>query len=309
MTASHTAQLIVFSAFVLDLVFGEYPDRFHPVLYMGHYIKFLWSRRPGREKRTLLLWGVFLVLSGGFIFWCGPYFLHTFIKGMAGVLVSILLLKPVFALKALVKAAGQIKKALEEGDLEDARRLTSYHLVSRDTENLSEEEVCGAVIESVSENLTDSFVSPLFYFAFAGIPGAWAYRFVNTCDSLIGYRTAEYESGGKFAARFDDILNWIPARLAGLLIVAAAAVNGEKGKNAWKTMRQSHGETSSPNAGWTMSAMAGSLGISLEKREEYTLVGGEEKADFQFIGRATRIIVTAAGMYMIFLLALLEVLV
>jgi len=308
MTSSHTAQFVVFSAFVLDLVLGEYPDRFHPVLYMGHYIKFLWEKRPGKEKRTLFVWGVFLVLSGLFLFWFGSRLALSFFSGFWAILLSVLLLKPAFALKALVKAGGQVKKALESGDLEEARRLTSYHLVSRRTGELSEEEICGAVIESVSENLTDSFISPLFYFALAGVPGALAYRFLNTCDSLIGYRKDEYEFGGKFAARLDDLANWIPARLAGLLLVAAAIICGTEGKRAWQTMMREKARTSSPNAGWTMSAMAGALGITLEKRGEYSLAGGRKKADSQLIERAITITVTAAGMYMIFLLALLEVL-
>ncbi|MBN2656498.1 MAG: cobalamin biosynthesis protein CobD [Spirochaetales bacterium] len=308
MTISHTAQLIVVSAFVLDLVLGEYPDPLHPVVYMGRYINYLWSRRPGKDKRSLFLWGAVLVLSGGFLFWGGPHYFLMIFSGWTGALISVLLLKPAFALKALVRAALQVRKALESGDLEEARRLTSYHLVSRDTGDLTEEEICGAVIESVSENLTDSFVSPLFYYGLAGVPGAWAYRFVNTCDSLLGYRMGDFESGGKLAARLDDLLNWIPARLAGLLLTAAAAITGADGANAWQAMMSNHGGTSSPNAGWTMSAMAGALGITLEKRDEYVLNGGTGKAGYQLIDRAITITVTAAAMYIILLLAFLEVL-
>jgi len=307
MTASHTAQFILFSAFILDLVLGEYPDRFHPVLYMGNYIKFLWEKRPGKEKGTLFIWGAFLVLSGLFLFWSGSRLVLSFFSGFWAILLSVLLLKPAFALKALVKAGGQVKKALDSGNLDEARRLTSYHLVSRKTDDLSEEEICGAVIESVSENLTDSFISPLFYYALAGVPGALAYRFLNTCDSLIGYRKDDYEYGGKFAARLDDLMNWIPARLAGFFLVAAASICGADGKITWKTMIREKEATSSPNAGWTMAAMAGALGITLEKRGEYSLVGGLKKADSQLIDRAITITVTAAGMYILFLLALLEV--
>lgn len=308
MMNSHLAQLVLVLALIVDLFLGEYNVKIHPVIYMGNYIKFLWGRRPSHTENSLFIWGIFLVLSGNIIFFIIPYFVLLPSKGFMTALLSVLLLKPAFALKELIKSAREVRSNLASGNLEEARHLTSLHLVSRNTKNLSKEEICGAVIESISENLTDSFVSPLFYFAIAGIPGAWVYRFSNTCDSLIAYKYGDYEQGGKFAAKFDDFLNWLPARISGYLLIFAAELNGFNGRNARDIMLKFHRNTSSPNAGWTMSAMAGALNIPLSKAGEYFLPGGKEQLDFHFIDSAVRIVITAAGFYIFFVLAFLEVL-
>lgn len=309
MSDSHLLQLILGGALAVDLILGEYPDYVHPVLYMGNYIKYLWDKRPSAKGRQLFIWGAFLVLSGIAVFTLLPYFLLSVLPGFTGALLAVFLLKPAFALKALIKAALEVKKALEEEKIDEARELTSRHLVSRNTEDLPEEEVCGAVIESVAENLTDGFISPFFFFSLGGVPAAWGYRFVNTCDSLLGYRKDDYEQGGKFAARLDDVLNWIPARLAGFLLVLSSLIMGEDWKCSWKTMMESNNKTSSPNAGWTMAAMAGALGVKLEKRGEYSLDGGENPLTFHFIGRALKLIVTAAVIFFILTIAVLEVII
>jgi len=143
-------------------------------------------------------------------------------------------------------------------------------LVSRDPGRLDEPMLVAATVESVAENTSDSFVAPLFWFLIFGVPGAVAYRMVNTCDAMIGYR-GRYEYLGKFAARLDDVLNLIPARLTGLLMVAAAGVTGKNARGAWIIMLRDHRLTASPNAGWPMSATAGALGIRLEKTGYYQL--------------------------------------
>ena len=126
-------------------------------------------------------------------------------------------------------------------------------------------------MESVSENMTDSFSAPWLFFALFGLPGAVAYRAINTLDSMIGYR-GEYEFLGKVSARLDDLLNWIPARLTGLLLVLSSLfLPGQNAGGAWRTMWRDHSRTQSPNAGWTMSAMAGALGVELEKVGHYRL--------------------------------------
>jgi len=126
----------------------------------------------------------------------------------------------------------------------------------------------------VAENVSDSFVAPLFYFLFLGVPGAAAYRTVNTLDAIVGYH-GRYEYLGKCAARLDDVLNFLPARISGVLLVAGAYFSRLRGRRAWRTMLRDHNTTESPNAGWPMSAMAGALGVRLEKAGFYRL-GAEE---------------------------------
>jgi adenosylcobinamide-phosphate synthase len=130
--------------------------------------------------------------------------------------------------------------------------------------------IISSTVESVAENSNDSFVAPLFYFLLFGVPGAVAYRVVNTLDAIIGYH-GEYEYLGRFASRLDDVLNFIPARLAALFLVLAAFLAGKDGRGSWRVARHEHNRTESPNAGWPMAAMAGALKVKLEKSGHYAL--------------------------------------
>ncbi len=210
-------------------------------------------------------------------------------------LFSIYLLKNTFSLRGLWQAVQKVKLSLAAGDLDRARRHSNA-LVSRRTENLSRDQVISAAIESCSENLCDSFVAPLFYFAVFGLPGAVAYRIVNTFDAMIGFH-GQWEYTGKFAARLDDALNFIPARLSGLFIVLASAIRGADFAGSWRAMLGRHGRTESPNAGWTMGAMAGALGITLEKPGTYSLNGGGRELTLDAITRSQQIVVTAAAIW------------
>jgi adenosylcobinamide-phosphate synthase len=217
--------------------------------------------------------------------------------GTPGVVIEALALTTMLSLRDLVRAARRVQAALRGGDLDGARRAVGRDLVSRPTGFLGAGQVAAAAIESVAENLTDSVLAPVaFYLAF-GLPGAFAYRAVNTADSMIGYRQGALEHFGKVAARLDDGLNFIPARLAALAIVAAAALAGADARGAWRTMVSQHDRTTSPNAGWTMAAMAGALGVRLEKPDHYALGDGPEpRADD--ISTAVRIVIVAAVLAM-----------
>ena len=168
----------------------------------------------------------------------------------------------------------QVARALRARDLVEARRLVGYHLVSRPTSDLDDGRVASAAIESAGENLTDAFVAPLMFYLAFGLAGAYVYRTINTADAMIGYRDEELEYFGKAAARLDDILNLIPARLAALAIAACAGLVRGDARGAWRIMLRDRGRTASPNAGWTMSAMAGALDIVLEKPGTYRLGEG-----------------------------------
>jgi adenosylcobinamide-phosphate synthase len=133
-------------------------------------------------------------------------------------------------------------------------------------------------------------------FAVGGVPLAWFYRFINTADAMIGYHTPRFEYLGKFTARLDDVLNWLPARLAAMLVIAAGAVCRLNCSGAWCTMLTCHGRTSSPNAGWTMAAAAGALDVRLEKTGHYRLEGGRVLPSAEDIHRAIVLVVVGAGL-------------
>ncbi|GHO46399.1 hypothetical protein KSX_45620 [Ktedonospora formicarum] len=162
-----------------------------------------------------------------------------------------------------------MRRALEREDLEAAREALGS-LVSRDRSQLSRELIVAAAIESLAENLSDSVVAPLCYYALFGLPGAALYRLANTFDSMIGYH-GSYEHLGKAAARLDDTLNLLPSRLTALLIIACARLYDGDQRQAWAIWRSDASKTESPNAGQPMAAAAGALGLRLEKVGHYVL--------------------------------------
>jgi adenosylcobinamide-phosphate synthase len=258
-------------AIALDLLLGEPPAALHPVVWVGKLISWL-ERQAPQGERSRLVYGAAMVAAT-----ITPVALATWVvervlrrRGAPGAAPLGLCLKPAFAIRMLLGAARQVGDALANDDLE-AARCGLRSLVSRDTSALPAPLLAAAAIESVAENLSDSVVAPLFYYGLWGLPGAYAYRAINTLDAMVGYRTPRYEWLGKAAARLDDALNLIPARLTGLLLVLAAPfARGVRGA-AWRAMRRDHALTASPNAGWPMSAAAGALGLTLEKVGQYRL--------------------------------------
>jgi adenosylcobinamide-phosphate synthase len=263
-------------AVTADALLGEPPARCHPVVAMGQAITSAECRAPA-TPRLALAYGSLIVVGGALGSWLAAHLALQALRQVAvpaGLLASALALKSAFAVRALDDAAVAVAAALATGDL-DAARSGLRALVSRDTTSLDPPLLAAAAVESVAENVSDSFVAPLFWYALLGVPGALAYRFINTCDAMIGYRGA-YEYLGKAAARLDDAANWVPARLSALLLVAAAGLTGADAGGAWRVMWRHHGRTASPNAGWPMSAAAGALGVRLEKPGHYALGEGRQ---------------------------------
>ena len=292
-------------ALLIDLALGDPPNRFHPTAWMGGLIAFLSRFRPHKnptpagERRTgaELLYGgllmlVGLALAGGV--GLGLAWLFARLPLLLNWLLTALVLKTTFSLRGLDRAAGEVQTALESDNLSEARRLLSWHLVSRDTSQLSAGQMAAAAIESVAENASDSLVAPLFFYALGGLPLALAYRFANTADAMLGYHDAEREWFGKIPARLDDVLNFIPARLTGLLLVCAAFLSGNAGPNAWKITWRDARLTESPNAGIPMSAMAGALSIELEKIGQYRLGAGLHAPQIADLRRARRVYAVTA---------------
>lgn len=263
-------------ALAIDLAIGEYPRPLHPVVWMGRVISWGLKLAPKKGNKTRFIYGTFMVVFTIALFGVPIYFLLLYLRGLspiAYVAAAALLLKSCFSLRELHRVASRVKDLLAQGEITEARRETGY-LVSRDTRKLRRRELTSATVEMTAESLTDAVVAPLFYWLLLGVPGAIAYRLANTFDARIGYH-GEYEYLGKFAARLDDVLNYIPARISGLLLVAVAYLRKKDGGSAWRIMRRDRAKTESPNAGWTMAAVAGALGVRLEKAGCYRLGDAE----------------------------------
>ncbi len=259
-------------AVVIDLAFGEFPAKFHPTVWIGHSVGVVQRLAPRDGPGALLVGGVVAMALPG-LWLAAAFFAVQGLQGahqVAYIIVGALLLKSTFSVKMLHQAAADVRRPLADGDVATAR-LGLRSLVSRDASDLSPQQTAAATVESVSENIADSICGPWLFFALFGLPGAVAYRVINTLDSMIGYH-GEYELLGKAAARLDDLINLIPARLSGLfLVLASGFLPGQRAVSAWRIMWRDHARTESPNAGWTMSGMAGALGIELEKVGHYRL--------------------------------------
>ena len=259
-------------ALAIDLVCGEPPRVIHPVVWIGKVTSFLERGGIERSPRVQFVFGIGMVLVIVGLFTIPAYFLLYYLKSfnyVAYVIVGALLFKYTFSLKELRKVALRIKELLLKDKLDEAR-LELRSLVGRNTQDLPRPLLVSATVESVAENASDSFVAPLFYFLLLGIPGAIAYRVVNTLDTMIGYH-GKYEYLGKFASKLDDVLNFIPARLTALLSVLATSLSRRNASASWQVALCDHSKTESPNAGWTMAAVAGALNVQLEKVGHYKL--------------------------------------
>lgn len=289
--------MVLLLAIVLDGLFGDPPNRFHPVAAMGSGLGWAVGHAPAITPVGQFVYGACLTLLGCGLSALAPVGLLFALQAhpWLALAAQVLLLKSVFSLRSLLEAGREVGVALQRDDLSEARRLVNWRLVSRDTRTLGRGHVASATVESLAENLSDSVVAPLLAYLVGGLPLAWAYRFVNTADAMIGYRDERFRSLGRFAARLDDVLNWIPARLSALLLVLAAPLVGGSARRAWRVMIADHGATASPNAGWPMSAAAGALGVTLEKTGHYRLQGGITLPDAVETSRARRL-VALAGM-------------
>jgi adenosylcobinamide-phosphate synthase len=289
--------LAVLVAVGLDLAVGDPPNRVHPVAWMGRAIAIGRARLCRGGATRLLLGGAVLTLSvaGLSAVIGGAVAAVARSSPAATALVDGVALSLLLSVRGLITAARAVAKPLAAGDLDAARAMLAFHLVSRPTTALSPDEVASGAVESVAENLTDSFVAPVCFYLVFGLPGAAAYRAVNTADAMIGYRDGPLEWFGKVAARLDDALNFVPARLAALSVVGGAALAGEDARGAWRVLRRDGARTASPNAGRTMAAMAGALGLTVVKPGAYRLGSGRH-ATAADIARAVRVFAWAASL-------------
>jgi adenosylcobinamide-phosphate synthase len=278
-------------ALASDLLLGEPPSALHPVVWLGRGIDALERMAPEPQRRESLLYGgiatLGLAAAAAGLARVGERIAHH-LPPLLGIALAAALLKPAFAVRMLLQAGSSVRGRLEAGDLDAARRELRT-LVSRDASHLSGSDCAAAVVESLAENLADSIVGPWLGFAIAGLPGAWLFRSVNTLDSRWGYH-GRYELLGRVAARLDDILAWVPARLSAILLIVAAPAGGGDPRAAMQVMLRDRHATASPNAGWTMAAIAGALGCRLEKPHHYVLNAGARECRSEDIPRAQRIV-------------------
>jgi adenosylcobinamide-phosphate synthase len=252
---------IFLAAYLLDLGLGDPENWPHPVRLIGRVIEY-WENVLYQPK-----------VAAGALFWLAV--MGTTLIGILGLLCLLAVLPAVAALvlltyflyaglatRSLHQESLQVEKALARGDLLEARSRLAL-IVGRETAQLGPEEIHRAVLETVAENLADGVVAPMCFTLLLGLPGLYLYKAANTMDSMVGYKNFRYRKFGKVAARADDVLNFLPARLTALLMVVAAALVNLSPRGAWSILRRDAGKASSPNAGWPEAALAGALGVRL----------------------------------------------
>lgn len=295
-------------ALALDWWRGELPARWHPVVGMGRALQW-WADRHAPIAPAGQDWAVFWQFAR---YWCALVaivFIATWglqhwvleVPGLLGMALLALLLKPMMAWRMLIDEVQAVEQALGRSLHEGRAQLA--RLVSRDVGQLTAVQVRESAIESLAENLNDSVVAPLFWFALLGLPGAAVYRLANTADAMWGYPGMHggryWQWAGKWAARADDVLSWLPARLTAVLLALAAR------RLAWAPLAAQARKTPSPNSGWPMAAMALALGVRLAKPGVYALNGTGRDAGPVDTRRALNLAIEAV-LWLVPVLALLQ---
>lgn len=273
----------------IDVVFGELPGKIHPVVIMGSIIGFfknIFIKIKNRISGFLLVVSTMIVVSL-------IVYVICFVASLNDVLLFIVftvLLSSTYSVNMLLRTANDVRDDLNES-IDKARKSVSY-LVSRNTDELTESFIVSAVIESLTENITDSYVAPVFYYFIFGVIVLicpinnmifllllvpMLYRMFNTLDAMVGYQTDELNDIGFFPAKIDDILNYVPARISGLFVVLSAYLLKLDGKNSFRIMMRDARKCPSPNSGYTMASTAGALNIQLIKKDTYIL--GDDNKD------------------------------
>ncbi len=283
--------LTLLIALILDWLSGDMRWLFkfipHPVVIIGKLISLL-DKRLNRNQRSDLdrtIRGlVVVVFVVGLFAGLGELIRTSLINLPFGWVIEALIISILLASRSLYQHVSDVAKALTDNGLSGGRKAVS-HIVGRDPKTLDEHGVTRAAIESLAENFADGVIAPLFWYLLLGLPGIFAYKAINTLDSMIGYKTKRHKAFGMIAARLDDVANWIPARLTGLLFVFAAFFASKANPyRALKTMWKFAPRHASPNAGWPEAAMAGAFDFALGGPRKYP--GGVSEAAWIGEGRA-----------------------
>jgi adenosylcobinamide-phosphate synthase len=291
-SAGFAPPVILFLALLLDAMFGEFGPLFrmlpHPVALIGGLVGWFDRRlnRQTRPARTRLMRGIvvtFLMLG---LAVATGWLLHDLAARVPqGWIIEVLAVTLLLAQRSLFDHVRAVARALDQQGLVGGRAAVAL-IVGRDPETLDTHGVARAAIESLAESFADGVVAPVFWYLLFGLPGLLVYKTINTMDSMIGYRTPRHEAFGRCAARFDDVMNYLPARIAAVLIVLASVfVPRGRPLSSLRVMARDGGKHRSPNAGWPEAAMAGALGVALSGPRSYhgtttnqPWVGGEFSA-------------------------------
>ena len=308
----------------IDVIYGELPTKIHPVVIIGSFISFFKKIFINVKSRIS---GFLLTLCTAIVIAVILFIIYLIaqINILLLFIVFVILLSSTYSIKMLLKTAVDVKSDLDES-LEKARKSVSY-LVSRNTDELSESFIVSAVIESMTENITDSYVAPIFYYTIFGvvilinplnnqlfylllIP--MLYRMFNTLDAMLGYKTEELINIGFFPAKADDVLNYVPARIAGIYVVISAYLLKLDGKNSFKIMKRDARNCPSPNSGFTMATTAGALNIQLIKKDTYILGDANksiEKEDITLAVNLSKLTITLFTLTILIILTLTYVII
>ena len=290
MTSLAGTLLVLSAALLIDRIVGDPPSLWkrapHPVVLIGRLVELLDARLndPSLAASARRLRGVAataaLVAAAGVMGLAFHFILSAIPFGVA---VEALLVSFLLAQKSLIDHVEAVGRALVSGGAEDGRRAVAQ-IVGRDVRSLDEAGISRAAMESGAENFSDGIVAPLFWYALLGLSGVFIYKVVNTADSMVGHRSARHEAFGWAAARLDDMLSFVPARLSALLVAAAAAVSGCDSRQAAIAAWRDAPKHKSPNAGWPEAALAGALGVALGGPRRY----GEMEVDGAWLNDAGR---------------------
>lgn len=290
---------VLIVALIIDLIFGDpspiYPEKiqykFHPTVLMGEFTQkikpFFKNPNPKIEKFNGVLLGLTVILVFTVPVYFGLQLIYRYLGLVVFFIVAAVILKLTICMKLETDWGYAAAKAIKSGNLTEARKYA--HFSRRDNKELTGAQIVSSVIESLAENLTDFRLSPIFYYGLFGVPGAVAFRAVNTLDGMVGFKDEENINIGWFSAITDTIVNYIPARLTTLLLIAGAAIIGEDYKNAWKIACRDQSKIPSTNHGWQMAAIAGALRVELEKPGQYAVGDPEEELDANKIIQSLKI--------------------
>ncbi|WP_297570819.1 adenosylcobinamide-phosphate synthase CbiB [uncultured Anaerovibrio sp.] len=299
-------------AFFIDAVLGDPRSNLHPVVLIGRLItsleRMLYHKTDSSVRQ---------ILSGGLLVVLVLVFTFLVVNGIMNIVrmcnnsyvimaIEAFLLSFTISPKSLAAAGKEIHDYLVAKDLSQARFKVGW-IVGRDTENLEEGEISRATVETIAENTVDGIIAPLFFYAIGGLELAFLYRGVNTLDSMVGYKNDRYLYFGRVAARTDDVLGYIPARITGILFVISALILGFDWKQSWKILRRDAKKHPSPNGGWAEASAAGALHIRLGGYNSYfgkvhfrAYMGDPvEKLDNSHIMETIRLMYTATILYLI----------
>ena len=268
-----TLVIKIWIAYLLDLIFGDPQNIIHPVQVIGKMInigeKSLLGKKYKSDRKYKFFAGMILNITVISLTYGITYLIDKSSENSIILTVAeIYLMYTVFSINSLAREGNRVYNILKEGNIERARKDLSY-LVSRDTETMDEKMIIRSTMETISENTVDGIVAPMMYMFLGGLPLSMTYKAINTFDSMVGYKNEKYMDFGKFSAKLDDVANFIPARITGILIVIASMILGYDYKNSLKIFIRDRKNHSSPNSGHAEAGVAGALGVQFGGRVSY----------------------------------------